>query len=147
MPVGFPSEIQRSVQFEEDTPAGRHLRFAEQLVRQDDEKQISATISHQALELRSAKEPVLQRGRFPENPSIAAMADGIEIVRIIFSKKRIAGAQGGVVNAQMLLQNIAPASERMKALACRRGRAIITAQIGQRLFAFKNCGNGLFAEP
>jgi hypothetical protein len=46
----------------------------------------------------------------------------------------------------MFLQEVASSAERAKALACRRGLAVIVAQVGQRLFTFENRGNRLFAE-
>ena len=145
MPLRFAGQLERSVDFDENTPSGGHFCLSEHLVRQDDEKQVGATVSRQAFELRSTEKPILQGRGFPENAPVTAMTDGIEVVRIIFREKRIPSAQGGVMNPQMFLQDIAPASERMKALACRRRFAIITSQIRQRLFAFKNRGNGLFA--
>src|SRR2546423_8779222 len=146
MPLRFASELKVPIHFDEDTPAGRHFRSPEQLVRQNNEKQIGATVSHQAFKFRPTEKPILQGRGLAENAAIPTMTDGVEIVRIIFGKKRITGAQGGVVNAQMLLENIAAVSERPKPLAGRRGFAIIAAQIGQRLFAFENRGDGLLAQ-
>jgi hypothetical protein len=74
------------------------------------------------------------------------MADRVEIVRIVFGEKRIAGTQGRVVNTKVFFENVSPAREGAKAFARRRGLAIVSAQIRQGLFAFEDCGHGLLAK-
>jgi hypothetical protein len=74
------------------------------------------------------------------------MTDSVEIVRIIFGKKGIARAEGGIVDPQMSLENLAPAGQRSQAFPGRGGLASIAAQIRQSLFAFEDRGHGLLAK-
>jgi hypothetical protein len=75
------------------------------------------------------------------------MPDCIEIVRIVFGEKRIARAQGRVVNPEMSFENLTPARERAKPFPRRCGLTIIPAQIRPGLFAFEDSGDGLLARP
>src|SRR5256885_7624292 len=140
------NKIELAVSFHEHAPTSRNIRVAKQFVRQDQKKQISTTITDEALELRSAVEPVLERSRLAQYASITAMTDCVEIMGIVFGEKRIASPQGGVVNAKMFFENFTPARERAKTFARRRGFAIVPAQIGSRLFAFEDRSHGRFAE-
>ena len=146
MPGWLADHVDRSVLFQEHAPARRDLRFQIQLVRQNEKEKIRTTVPDQALELGPAIEAILEGGGLSQNAPITAVTDRIEIVRIIFGEKRIASPEGRVVDAKMLLENLAPAPERAKAFACRRGLAIIAAQIRQRLFAFEDRGHGLLAD-
>ena len=141
VPDWFAHQSQGVVCFDQRAPAERHFRFAKQLVRQDQEKQVRATIADQALEFCSAVQAVLQRGEFAENTAVTVMPDGGEIVRIIFRKERIAGAQGGVMDAEMFLEHLAAPAERTEPFARRVAATIVAAQIGPRLFAFENRGH------
>src|SRR3954451_10056581 len=73
------------------------------------------------------------------------MANRVEIVRIVFGEKGIAGPEGRVVDPKMLFENLTPPTERAKPFEGGRCRAIIAAQIRQRLFAFEDCRHGLFS--
>jgi hypothetical protein len=66
--------------------------------------------------------------------------NGGEIVRIIFWKERIAGAQRGVMDAEMLFEHLSAPADRTKPLARRVATPVVAAQIWQRLFTFENCG-------
>src|SRR6478735_8877687 len=66
------------------------------------------------------------------------MINGGEVVRIEVGKKRIGDAQGGIMNAQVFLQDLA-ASKDFFQLLCGDGAApVVAAQIWESLFAFKN---------
>jgi hypothetical protein len=84
----------------------------------------------------------LQRGAFAQHPSITAVADRIEIMRVVFREKRVARPQGGVMHAEMFLEHLAASADGSKTFARRGCLAIIPAQIGPRLLALENRGDG-----
>ena len=105
------NQIEHAVSFHEHAPTSGRIGFSKQFVRQNQKKQIRTAVADEALEFRSAVESILERGRFAQNAPITAVTDRVEIVRIVFGEKRITGSEGGVVNAKMFFENLAPARE------------------------------------
>src|SRR5207253_6956865 len=64
-----------------------------------------------------------------------------EIVRIPLGEKRLAGAQGRVMDTQMFLQNLAALVEALESSERVRAATIIAAQIGRGLFALEDGGD------
>src|ERR1700682_1452540 len=126
------------VRFDQRAPIERHFRFAKQLVRQNQKKQVRATVADQTLEFSSAAQAVLQCGEFAEDTAVTVVRDSGKIVRIMFWKERIAGAQRGVMDAEMFFEHLTAPAGRTELLARRVAAAVVSAQIGQRLFAFEN---------
>ena len=70
-----------------------------------------------------------------------------KVVPVEFRKERVGQAQRRVVDAQVFLQDLAPAMHRVEALACCRCATIIPPQIEARLLAFEDRGDGVCARP
>src|SRR6478735_9480569 len=66
------------------------------------------------------------------------MINGGEVVRIEVGKKRIGDAQGGIMNAQVFLQDLAASKDFFQLLCCASAAPVVAAQVWGSLFAFKN---------
>ncbi len=138
-PRRFAAKRERTGSLDQCAPTGRKFRLAIQLVRQNEEEQVGATIARQALELCGTPKPVLQGGRLPHDAAVAAMLDAAEIDRIEFQEKGVAGAQSRIVHAQMFFEHRASLVHGGKAFPRGGTAAVVPAQIGPHLFAFEDC--------
>ena len=141
VPEWFTHQSQGIVYFDQRAPAQGHFRFAIQLIRQDQKKQVRATVADQTLEFSPVVQAILQCGEFAENTAVTVVPDTGKIVRIIFRKERIAGAQRGVMDAEIFFEHFTALANRTEPLTRRVATAIVSPQIGQGLFAFKNRGH------
>ena len=61
MPDGFAHELERAIEFHKRAPSDWDLCVVEELLGQDQERQICAAVANQLVELRAVVEPILQR--------------------------------------------------------------------------------------
>ncbi len=137
MPDRFTDQSERTVYFNQRAPAARHFLLAKQLVRHDQKKQVRTNVTHQALKLSTAVQAILQGREFAQNASVIVVSDRSEIVRIIFGKERINGAQSGVVDTEMFFEHLTASVDRTEPLARRSTAAIVAAQIGAALVCIR----------
>jgi len=81
----------------------------------------------------------LQRPQFTKKPSVAAVPDRSEVLRIKLREKRIAILQIWIMRAEARFQNLATITYCFEPLARGVAATVVSAQIAQRLFAFEHC--------
>jgi len=140
VPDWFSRERQAAVALHQQRPVYLGLRFAQQLVRQNQEKKIRASIPDERFELRSITQTVLQCHELSRYTSITAVINCIKIVRFPFGKQRVTAAQCRIMDAEIFLQDLPSLVNRFKSHATDDGQIIIFSQIRPRLFAFEDHG-------
>src|ERR1051325_4839026 len=81
---------------------------------------------------------MLQRAQLACHPGVAAMPNRGEIVRIKLGEQRIRNAQLRVVDAEVAFQQLLARIKFFQSLANHFARAVVTAKIDKRLFAFEH---------
>ena len=82
----------------------------------------------------------MQGVELAEDAPIVAMLNRTKVMRVKLRKKRIRTPQARIMNAQMFLQSESPTVNGLQTVTCFRTAAVVSSQIGQRLFAFENSG-------
>src|SRR5207248_6954425 len=97
-------------------------------------------ILREFFEFCAADQSLPEAGSIAGHLRITVMIKLTKIENFKIGEKGIALAQCRIMNAQISLDDFPPCLDRPETVQSSSAIAIVTAQIGERLFAFKNCG-------
>ncbi len=134
-------EDERVVLGHEQTPAEGRFRFVHELVRRDEKEEIRASVTGDFFKLSPVAQLPLERDELARDPGITTMLKSTKIGRVPFREKGLAGAQGGVVHAQMPLEDLPAAIDRGEPRERFRTATGVAPEVGRTLLALEDHGH------
>lgn len=87
VPNRFAGEHKRAIRFNQRAPANWNFRFAIELLRQHEKKEIRAAVADECFELGAIEEPVLHCAGLTQHLFVPAMIDRFQVVRVELGKQ------------------------------------------------------------